>query len=148
VTTRFALLFAVLVFMTAPLRAEEPREAFFPLADRPSFAHADLVLEKLVQEKGQGDANDFCVIGQGEGSPVRAWVYWKQQAALILWEPVTEGLAELALSRRYLLLWRDVAEDPMGSSYIVTPGWVMSLLEACDKTGSHYRIMRKQKARR
>jgi hypothetical protein len=113
-----------------------------PVAGNPWFANAQRVLEFLVTRMGRRRVNDFCVIGQGDVDPV-AYVHWQQESRLILWEPTTDDIDDLSKTRRDLNLKTDVHPDPQGSTFIVTPKWVASLLVACNATGQRFRIIKR-----
>jgi hypothetical protein len=122
-----------------------PYEGAVSIADDPQFGNQRETLRRLVQRNGRRGRHDLCVIGEelNDGSR-QAWVLWRQGRAIILW---TSGLApefaDLWLSRRYLRVPRDVAVDPRGSSYIVTPDWVASLRQACEQIGQHFTIIKR-----
>jgi hypothetical protein len=121
----------------------EPFEGAVSIASDPLFGNQQETLKKLVQKKGKRGANELCVIGQDiAGGDRQAWVSWKQDQSIILWEAPVSGTADLALSRRYLNLRTDIAADPQGSTFIVIPAWVASLRKACDEIGQRFTIVK------
>jgi hypothetical protein len=130
-----------------PLAFENP----VSVASDPQFGNQRKVLHRLVQKNGQRGRNDLCVIGQNDGKGTRAdtaWVIWKQDHSIILWEPgqttyLTDG-DQLWLSRRYLYVPRDVSADPdETTNYLMTPAWVRSVRYACNKLGQHFLIIKR-----
>lgn len=53
----------------------------------PRFSSIKVQLQTLVDAQGQSKRNDFCVIGQKDGSYLAAYVYWITEDRLILWVP-------------------------------------------------------------
>ncbi len=127
------------VAMLTPSAAGQPADVFErarSITDDSLFAHPRAVLMRLAAQRGTTRLNEFCIIGQDLGNGDRqAWVYWKQQDALILWEPQVGSDIDLTTSRRYLDLKRDMAMDVGSSSYKVTTRWVDSLRAACSAQG-------------
>lgn len=141
-STRLSCVLALVALVScAVAQTPTPVPAFegaVSIASDPQFGDQRATLDQLVQKKGKRGPNELCVIGQDVGSDRQAWVVWRQDQSIILWEPPATGLTDLALSRRYLRLPRDVAADPQGSSFSVTPAWVADLRKACEDIG--YRI--------
>jgi hypothetical protein len=61
------------------------------IASDPQFGDQLKTLRRLVQKNGKRGRNDLCVIGQKDDNGTRkawaAWVIWKQDHSIILWEP-------------------------------------------------------------
>jgi len=117
----------------------------FKVAAHPSFGNVREVLARLIAVRGKADEpNTFCVLGQKfPNGDQQAYVYWKEGNAIILWEPVSAGIADLASSRRYWRLDTDVVNDDAdvsGSTYIVTQEWVDELITECRNDGEAFQF--------
>ena len=120
----------------------------FKITTSPDFANPKAALERLVAKRGRKESNTFCVIGYRfeDGSDL-AWVYWPENQAMILWELTTEGVPDLALSKRYLRKNEDVVANESalgGSSYFVTQDWWNGTIADCNKFGEHFSIRKPQ----
>jgi hypothetical protein len=118
----------------------------FSILHNSGYPQPGKVLAKLVAEKGRQKVNHFYAVGYRfpDGYEL-AWLYWKEGRALILWEPVAkpEYPSDLRLSRRYLLLDRDVVPtdaEVKGSTYLVTRAWADSVIEDTTKRGDSFVI--------
>jgi hypothetical protein len=124
----------------------------FPVKGHPEFPQPTKRLRDLVGEKGERSVNHFCIIGYREGEGENhAWVHWREQKALILWEPAADPLIPISLakSRRYLRLEHDVVvseADVAGSTYLVTRAFVDGVLSDCKKHGVKFEIKVNRKA--
>jgi hypothetical protein len=142
VTTRSFLLAALIAGASLGVGgAAQP----VPLDEIPEFRNPEAALVALLDQRGASGTHEFCVVAFREGKEERAWVWWKQGNALILWEPETGPDAALALvhSRRFLDLEKDVVatdEEIAGSTYRVSHPWVTSLLRNCEMHGKSFRI--------
>jgi hypothetical protein len=124
----------------------------FAIGEDPKFAPVETTLGQLVAKKATTDVNHLCVIGQDLDDGTRqAWVSWKEGSAIILWEPVADGIRDLTSSRRYLRLDRDVVPPDdkrlaSGSSYLVSTTWVKGLIAECGERGTKFIIRRRDAA--
>jgi hypothetical protein len=151
-TTLCLLLLAVIMHLShsADAAAPQPIDHPFQITQDKLFAPVRPTLDALIAHKARTRINHLCVIGQplGDGSR-QAWVYWRESRAIILWEPATDGLRDLALSRRYLRLDRDAvpASDKRlaTSTYLVSRSWAQSLIAECAARGTRFVIEKKQK---
>jgi hypothetical protein len=138
------------LFMALPMadrgqaQSPPPLEAAVPVAGDPRFGNQRETLRRLVQRNGRRGRNDLCVVGLDLGNGQRsAWVLWRQDRSIILWARAPSGRDDLWLSPRYLRVPRDVATDLHGSTYMVTPEWVASLRQACERIGQHFTFMKR-----
>ncbi len=120
--------------LAAPIRASA----------HPDFAGANLVLHALVDELAKKKENHLYVgtIEKGPGYE-HAWVYWKEERLLILWEPFDIKHEKLAHSRRMLSVDKDVvptAKDIGSSTYLVDEDWACRTIGDCIKNGDEYVI--------
>lgn len=118
----------------------------FAIAEEQKFAPVQATLERLVARKAKTDVNHLCVIGEDLDDGTRqAWVYWKEDRAIILWEPSAEGGSDLASSRRHLRMDRDVVPVhdkrlESGSTYLVSRDWANGLIAECGEQGTGFVI--------
>lgn len=116
--------------------AEEIKWNTFNVGDVPEFAEYRGVIEPLVKAPNKHKINNFCILGVTVGDGGRqAWVWWKEESQLILWE---DGESDLTLSRRVINLKKDVVEtdrDLRGSTYKVTKSWLSLFKGYCKKEG-------------
>jgi hypothetical protein len=135
------------------ISAETTRTELFRVSQNPKFAKPREVLHQLIarQKKTRLTRNTFCVIGYRYISDAKnaddiAWVYWKEQKAIILWEPSNlemEPITQLARSRRYLKMPDDFVKtesDIAGSTYLETWKWANDLIKTCHAKGDKYTI--------
>jgi hypothetical protein len=113
-------------------------------SDHPDFADANSVLRALVGELAKKIENHLYVgtVEKGPGYE-HAWVYWKEERLLILWEPFDAKHWKLKYSRRMLRLDKDVVptvEDIGGSTYLVDEDWACRTIGDCLKNGDEYVI--------
>jgi hypothetical protein len=126
--------------------AQQPDNPTFHIGGMPYYSEPQATLRDLAIQKGKSRENTFCVIGYKfpDGS-TQAWVYWREGKAIILWEPLLEGRANLARSRRYLRIPQDVVPNETavgGSNYLVTRQWVNNLIEKCNEKGETFTVKR------
>lgn len=125
----------------------------FKVSQNPAFAKPREVLRQLIasQEKTASTRNTFCILGYRRHSNTEktshiAWVYWKQQKVIILWEPTNpdiQPIAQLAQSRRYLKMPNDFVKAKTGingSTYLETWEWANDLINTCQAKGDKYTI--------
>jgi hypothetical protein len=150
----FVLCMAVtLCLISSPISAQTTRTELFRVSQNPAFAKPREVLRQLMasQQKTRLTRNTFCVIGYRNTSDAKtsngtAWVYWKEQKAIILWEPSNleiEPITQLARSRRYLKMPDDFVKtksDIAGSTYLETWEWANDLIKTCRAKGDKYTI--------
>jgi len=142
VIARFILLG---VFGLSPAFGQVEHQTF-KISTSPYFARPREVLKRLVVQKGHQKKNHFCVVGYGLPDGGRnAWVYWKEGHAIILWEGLTEGTFDLAHSKRYFRIPRDVVANESqirGSNSLVTRRWTEQLMKECEREGESFLIDR------
>ena len=141
---------AVFLAAASHVQAAQPTFTYFSIASDPRFGDQQKTLRQLIQRHGKRGKNDLCVVGVQETYPDgtraerAAWVIWKQDHSIILWEPALDPeFADLWLSRRYLRVPRDVSADTHGSTYMVTPDWVTLLRHTCNRIGTHFTIIKR-----
>ncbi|MDR0479240.1 MAG: hypothetical protein LBH31_05450 [Burkholderiaceae bacterium] len=143
-----------------PPQAKQPENVYFSVAsDRLFGSQRDQrkVLRRLVQRNGQRGRNDLCVVGglekymypddssQSERKKRVAWVIWKQDHSIILWEPsVDSSTDDLAGLSRYLHVPEDAVADPqkIPNHYLVSSDWVREVRLACNRVGEHFVIIK------
>lgn len=139
---------AILLLLSAsprPSHAATVIQDPFSVPEDPGFRPVEATLRTLLDRRHQGRVSHFCVIGQrlDDGSR-QAWVHWREGRAIILWEPVLDGVANLRWSRRYLRLGRDIVpdDDPRlsSSTYLTGIGWFRDLVAQCNAMGSTFRL--------
>lgn len=64
------------------------------ISEFPRFSTITSQLQTLVDAQGHSKINDFCVIGQKDGSYLAAYVYWATEDRLIIWNPDPHDFAE------------------------------------------------------
>jgi hypothetical protein len=142
------VLLASLVLETHEARATEHADQFFSVLHNPAFSNPEASLERLIARRGTRPKDHVCVVGYRAALPSgeRAWVYWAEARALVLWEPMVAEARPgdaLLFSRRTLSLDRDVVPteaDLHGSTYRVTKAWVDSVLSDCRTHGERFVI--------
>lgn len=125
--------------------ARQPLQLFKVSQDK-AFKPALATLQVLVRTSKLPAPHHFCVVGYRGGPALypHAWVYWPEENALVLWEPVTSDPARaLVLTRRRLRLDKDVVateSDVRGSTFLVTKAWVKRTLRDCDAHGERFQV--------
>jgi hypothetical protein len=127
--------------------SEKPNQRFVasknPYYQRPE----DAISSRVADDAKNHRVNHFCVVGyQWKTGVTNAWVLWKEEATLILWEgnryPDLRKRS-LITSRRNLKLGRDTVkteDDINGSTYLVTEQWWHAIADDCMKHGEKYII--------
>jgi hypothetical protein len=157
-TKKYLLFFVLCMAITpclfsSPISAKTTHTELFRVSQNPAFAKPREVLRHLIasQQKPTETRNTFCILGyrrhrNTEKASEVAWVYWKQQKAIILWEPSNleiQPIAQLARSRRYLKMPDDFVRSETGingSTYIETWEWANDLIKTCQAKGDKYTI--------
>jgi hypothetical protein len=139
---RRIILSALASLLTCPsFGALAPGEEWYSIKAYRDFADVRRQLQQLVDADAVAPRNRFCVVGQHVSGDRQAYVHWPARNKLILWEPRDDPRAVLH-SRRYLDLHRDVADDPGGSSYILTRDFVAEVIAACRRVGDTFVVQR------
>ncbi|HUS09632.1 MAG TPA: hypothetical protein VMZ30_04125 [Pyrinomonadaceae bacterium] len=112
-------------------------------------------LKKLVAQSGKSKKNHFYVgrVEMLESGYHSVLVYWKENQALVLWEPgrgsnpqgYPDSKFDLADSRRYWELDKDVVptlDDVGGSSFLITRKDARRWVRDCVSHGARYVINR------
>jgi hypothetical protein len=112
-------------------------------------------LKELVAERGKSKRNHFYVgrVEVFEGGYESVLVYWKENRALVLWEPgrglnlqgVPDARYDLWHSRRYWDLDKDVVPtlaDVGGSSFLVTKQDAHEWIRKCLQSGERFVVNR------
>jgi hypothetical protein len=107
-------------------------------------------LTNLVKRKGKRGENHLVVVGYlYPDHDFEAWICWKEDNALILWEGVKDpsllGPDPYPMSRRYLNLKKDVVptvKDLHGSTYLETRAWANRVIADCKAHGELFVIKR------
>jgi hypothetical protein len=152
---RWCLLLVTTLSLMAALPAGAqalPEQTFLP-NQQLGYKPVKPALKALAStQKSKTKLQHFCVIGYLLERPADApsskiaWVYWKEQNSLIYWEsaaPGSQSADTLINSRRQLDLAQDVVATQAevgSSSYLVTRGWVDSVLKDCQKRGVSYAL--------
>jgi hypothetical protein len=112
----------------------------FDLRSDPAFANAPAMLRGYARKNASARIERFCVLGVDAGGSRVAWIVWPRRNRLILWEG--QDLADTP-SRRELDMTRDVVNSPAelhGSSYLVTRGWLETILSRCRSVGEQITV--------
>jgi hypothetical protein len=126
-----------------------------------SYYAANVVpaLKKLVTERGKSKKNHFYVgrVEMLESGYHSVLVYWKENQALVLWEPgrgsnpqgYPDPKFDLAYSRRYWELDKDVVptlDEVGGSSFLITRKDARRWVRDCVSYGARYVVNRKEQS--
>jgi hypothetical protein len=146
-------LFIIPYLISPSISAKQTRYELFRVSQNPKFAKPREVLRQLVasQKKISPARNTFCVQGYRYTSDDKttyeiAQVYWKEQKAIILWEPSNleiEPITQLARSRRFLKMPDDFVKTKTGvggSTYMETWEWANNVISTCQANGEKYSI--------
>jgi hypothetical protein len=154
VPIRRPVLFLATLAMAATLCAEEkPQFQYFPISTVPDYPRSpEKHLAALVQRDGKTTINHFCVVGLRYDGGYTAWVYWKENNTITLWDPPADSDDPFTLlySRRTLHLDKDVVPDEVDislSNYMVHEEYVKGILGACETVGQKF-VIRKQPQRK
>jgi hypothetical protein len=142
---RFSLVAVLCSMMPAFASAGGPIAHPFNVEASRYFKPVVPTLDALIAQKSTSQINHVCVIGDDTGGGMlQAWVYWQEGDAIILWRPVKFGIANLALSPRYLDLAKDavLSSDPAlnGSTYVVSRRWARGVIRQCGVQGARVTI--------
>jgi hypothetical protein len=127
-----------------------------PVSEHSYYApHVLPTLKKLVAQRGKVKKNHFYVgrVEILEGGYHSVLVYWKENQALVLWEPGRGSNSQgnpdpkfdLADSRRYWELDKDVVptlDDVGGSSFLITRKDARRWVRDCVRRGAQYVVNR------
>lgn len=117
-------------------------------SDPAAWPHPEKQLEKFVAAKAARRENHFCAVGYRErDGGRRAWAWWREGNALILWDASLDPADPVSLldSTRILHLDRDVVASSAGvhgSTYLVTRAWVDKVEKDCQEHGDRF-VVRK-----
>jgi hypothetical protein len=154
---RKALLLIFFILLTAATCVSQEKVVKrIPVGRHPYYAPNVLpALKELVAQHGRAKRNHLYVgrvevLGGGYHS---ALVYWKENNALVLWEPGRgsnrqgnpEAKYDLSASRRYWRLDKDVVptlNDVGGSSYLITRQDAHRWVRDCIRNGVRYMVNR------
>ena len=132
--------------------AQEKVVSRVPVLRHPYYGRNVLpALKQLVAEQGKSKQNHFYVgrVEVLEGGYDSVLVYWKENNALLLWEPgrgfnrngVTDARYDLSQSRRYWDLNKDVVAtiaDVGGSNFLITRQNADEWIRSCVQSGKQF----------
>ena len=127
-----------------------------PVSEHSNYApHVLPALKKLVVQRGKSKKNHFYVsrVEMLEGGYHSVLVYWKENQALVLWEPgrgsnpqgYPDPKFDLTDSKRYWELDKDVVptlDDVGGSSFLITRKDARRWVRDCVSYGARYVVNR------
>jgi len=146
---RLVLLLATLAVAASLYAADKSQFQYFPISTVPDYPRTpEKHLAALVQRDGKTSINHLCVVGLRYDGGYTAWVYWKENNTMTLWDPPADLDDPFVLlhSNRTLRLDRDVVpddEDISLSNYLVHEEYAKGVLGACEKVGQSF-VIRKQ----
>jgi hypothetical protein len=152
-----------IVLLTSALCSAQDRAiSHIPISQHPDYSpYVRPALRSLVAQSGVNRRNHFyiCRVEIFEGGYDHAWVYWRENRAIVLWEPFrgynargdSDQTYDLVFSRRYLRRDKDVVptlEDVGGSSYLVTRQWWRETVRDCVQNGDRFVIYKRVRQHR
>jgi hypothetical protein len=131
---RILLIFLMTALMTISSFAQSNAERFLSVREHPDYAKLPSAFQQLMTEKAKKKINTFYV-AKIDTKIGFTHVFWKEENALILLEPVSyDWKYALLWSRRYWEYNTDVVptlDDVKGSSYLLTKATWRRLVASC-----------------
>ena len=157
---RLLHLLVVFVLSSAPSLAQQKIIRKIPVQQYPYYRRNVLpALKELVSSRGKTRTNHFYVgrVEVLDGGNHSVLVFWKENNALVLWEPEhgfgSDGNADarydLSQSRRYWRLNKDVVptlDAVGGSSFLITRRDARQWVRDCIRHGTSYVLTRKTRS--
>ena len=107
------------------------------------FSSVNAQLQYLVNKTAPQKINNFCVIGQKDGTFLGAYAYWKTENRLIFWLPSPYDADDLdALSDAPIQI--DLKhglrneEDASDDRNVMQRSYAQAIIQACQKTGQNF----------
>ena len=144
----------LLLLLPATCFSQEKVISRIPILQHPYYGPNVLpALKELVTQSGESTSNHFCVgrVEVLEGGHESVLVYWKENRALVLWEPgrglnlrgIPDPRYDLKHSRRYWDLDEHVVPTLAGiggSSFLISREHAREWLRKCEQTGEQFVI--------
>jgi hypothetical protein len=114
-----------------------------PIDKFSQFSSVKAQLQYLVDKKASQKTNDFCVIGQKDGTFLGAYVYWRTENRLIFWfpspydvdDPFAVTYAAIQIDLKHGLRDKEDAEDTRNE---MQRSYANTILKACQKSGQNF----------
>ncbi len=111
----------------------------------PEFSSIKMQLQYLADHEGSSEIDEFCVVGQRDGSFLAAYVYWRTESRLFMWLPGNDNLddplavdtSDVDIDLKNGLRDEEDAEDHRNE---MQRSYAQSILRACQATGQKFLI--------